>query len=362
MPDSQPIARPVPRRPFDLTPDPSEPPTPSGENTNPEMVEGKMNGGLPPSRTRSFLNLTSSTLFGIYSPTGSTFSTQGVETPWGTGAQTPHTPDYRRSLDAGRPPVFPTNDQKTVNTINFRRKRDFRNFYLPLALRGMLLFVLGVAYGLLAAQLHDNSDVAPVKVETVDRQSWSYLISWGVSGVILGNLLPWFDTMWLDSPSYSPTSKYGGPRPASEQNHVPSEDSGSEQSWAPAVRGIGAFIGIAFAIRRLPWESTNQASLTLALANPALWFLIDRTAAGFVLSSFVAIVGGLLTSLINPDVVPLPAFTTSVSHQAIGVWTWIASVLFCSCVCFGNIGRRLRLSENLHGGINEFYWSIGPSL
>jgi len=31
-----------------------------------------------------------------------------------------------------------------------------------------------------------------------------------------------------------------------------------------------------------------------------------------------------------------------VSYESVGVATWIASVLFCSCVCFGNIGRMMK--------------------
>lgn len=34
-----------------------------------------------------------------------------------------------------------------------------------------------------------------------------------------------------------------------------------------------------------------------------------------------------------------------VSVESVGVSTWICSVLFCSCVCFGNIGRRLTWLE-----------------
>lgn len=33
-----------------------------------------------------------------------------------------------------------------------------------------------------------------------------------------------------------------------------------------------------------------------------------------------------------------------VSRESIEGGIWILSVLFCSCVCFGNIGRRLALS------------------
>jgi hypothetical protein len=33
-----------------------------------------------------------------------------------------------------------------------------------------------------------------------------------------------------------------------------------------------------------------------------------------------------------------------ISRESIEGGIWILSVLFCSCVCFGNIGRRLALS------------------
>ncbi|KAL9618828.1 MAG: hypothetical protein Q9160_006487 [Pyrenula sp. 1 TL-2023] len=358
MPDSLAIAHPAPRRAFDLTPEDSVPPSPSGESPNPTMVEGQMNGAPTPKRTRSFLNLTSSTLFGIFSPTSDGYGTGGEPaTPWGTGARTP---GVRRSAESDRPPVFPTKDRRTVNTINFRRKRDVRNFYLPLALRGLLLFTLGMAYGFLIAQLHDRSTVAPVKVANVNRQSWSYLIGWGVTGMLLGSLLPLLDTLWLSPPSPESHQRNLSNSASSEGETGPNTDLGA--AWNPAVRSVGAFIGIAFAIRRLPWESTLQTSLTLALANPALWYLIDRTVTGITLSTAVGLVGTLLSSVTNPTVVPLPFSTAAISHESVGRWTWIASVIFCSSICFGNIGRRLALSENLHGGADEFYWSIGPSI
>jgi len=76
----------------------------------------------------------------------------------------------------------------------------------------------------------------------------------------------------------------------------------------------------------------------------------------------------LLTSFIllsNPDVLPsppLPAVTNHtnmkgsvgvgyaegeglfgglVSYESLAVATWVGSVVFCSCVCFGSVGRRL---------------------
>jgi len=89
-----------------------------------------------------------------------------------------------------------------------------------------------------------------------------------------------------------------------------------------------------------------------------LWYLIDRSKPGFVLSATVGIAGTLILLGINPDIVPSPAspspaaaYAHASSHgmvrnwlptqERVGLWTWLASVLFCSCVCFGNIGRRL---------------------
>ena len=74
----------------------------------------------------------------------------------------------------------------------------------------------------------------------------------------------------------------------------------------------------------------------------------------------VGLTGTAIAFGINPEIVPSPAATSPqagsmnvshvygmhdglISNESIGVGTWIASVLFCSSVCFGNIGRRLAL-------------------
>ena len=113
--------------------------------------------------------------------------------------------------------------------------------------------------------------------------------------------------------------------------------------------------------RKLPWQSTSQISLTLALVNPVLWYLVDRSKPGFLLSMFVGLVGTGIAYGINPEIVPSPSASPApagsilnvtseygvhdglVSNENISIGTWIASVLFCSSVCFGNIGRRLAL-------------------
>lgn len=104
------------------------------------------------------------------------------------------------------------------------------------------------------------------------------------------------------------------------------------------------------------------------MVNPALWYLIDRSKPGFLLSAVVGIAGTAVLLGINPSMVPAPGASSAKAHMAhmapltktsyegfgfgdgglisnesIAVSTWIASVLFCSSVCFGNVGRRLAL-------------------
>lgn len=145
-----------------------------------------------------------------------------------------------------------------------------------------------------------------------------------------------------------------GPGANEDEGHPPRSEGGDGADWTLVIRSIGAFIGIALAIRRLPWESTLQASLTLALVNPVLWYSVDRSKPGFVLSTIIGIAGTAIALLINPNMVPSPAPNAVgglhrsaglISNESIAVSTWIASVLFCSSVCFGNIGRMLSLGH-----------------
>ncbi|TVY62350.1 hypothetical protein LSUE1_G010176, partial [Lachnellula suecica] len=251
MSSSPKILRPIPRRTFDQNSAAPQPPSPmlSSESPNDESV----------SRTHSILNLTSSTLLGIYSPTGYSNSEYGEpSTPWGTGAQTPlngpASPAIRQKAQAP-PPLAPS------------------RFYtiISLALRSILLFGMGMGYGALVRHLHDEQQLAPFQVEGIIKPSndWRYLVFWGVAGVALGNLLPWVDTL-LSSPSREAVeSSYENGKRASTPQEIVEPDGELDSNgilgadWTPVVRSVGAFVGIAFAIRKLPWASTLQASLTL---------------------------------------------------------------------------------------------------
>ncbi|ORY69949.1 insulin-induced protein-domain-containing protein [Pseudomassariella vexata] len=403
--EGAPILRPIPRRPFDVNfigpiptdddDDESLPPTPQRdpnalnlESLNSRLLGTKRNGDFDSapasgslSRAQSIMNLTSSTLFGIYSPTTSGqnkfFAEQDEpSTPWGTGAETPA---RRINPDEGIYEV-----QKERGHV-LRRRSSLHPpprmmppskpaAALYIGLRALLLFGLGTLYGALVARFQDGRKFSALQMEDMvqpQMYDWKYLTFWGVSGVVLGSLLPWFDGVWEDVFGNDDAVESA----AEHTMGCDSTESEPDTDWALVVRGIGAFVGIVFAIRKLPWASTLQVSLTLALANPCLWYLIDRSKPGFLFSAAVGLAGTALLMGLNPDMVPTPASQSSfgasiagsnvsssdstlesppptmmlgglASQETIESSIWTLSVLFCCCVCFGNIGRRLALNRS----------------
>ncbi|KAJ5542484.1 hypothetical protein N7535_004905 [Penicillium sp. DV-2018c] len=352
------ILRPRPRRPFEITPASTEssgPPTPaestSTEFLNPHAPDTASNS-TSVSRTGSVMNLTSSTLYGIYSPTAFD-GLRDESSPWGTEANSPSSefPPEPSQREAEKSAIEP-------RRMALRRARSrlshglFRGVILPQALSSVLLFGFGVAYGVITVHLHDNHWITPVKLENIHYyDSWQYLGFWGLAGIVLGNLLPCLDN-WREGDRAQTELKHGGGNEEENEERTP--------SWVAVARSVGAFVGIAFAMRRLPWESTTQASLTLALANPVLWYLIDRTTTGFVLSTVVGLGGMGVVLGLKPELVPAstgPTFGSSflngtglenalgagITQESIAVRTWVASVIFCACVCFGNVGRQLAI-------------------
>ncbi|WPH03590.1 Hypothetical protein R9X50_00647200 [Acrodontium crateriforme] len=357
--DNLPSLKPRARRPFELasSAQSSAPSTPIEPQPSSSLLTATTtNPDETPSRTRSILNLTSSTLFGIYQPTGYGAEREEPSTPWGTGAETPalsspngSTHYFRNSIPESAFQNGPKSLQKrrmsTAAQLHHRMpRRGFKGYLLPLIARLAAMFAVGVLYGLLTTHLQDRPGIAPVKI-SLHREGWPYMAVWGLIGTALGEALPWLDSFW-----------------AADEDVLEDETNRVQQpqgSWIDIVRSIGAFVGIAFAIRKLPWESSLQLSLTLALANPAVWYTVDRSPAGFVLSTLVALSGTAILLITNPALIrPSPAQIIArdlgteelvlgfFSQETVGVATWIASVLFVSSVCFGNIGRRLSPQEN----------------
>ncbi|KAI1327886.1 hypothetical protein F5Y16DRAFT_370596 [Xylariaceae sp. FL0255] len=402
MAESPPILRPVPLRPFGMNlrePTPPEddqlPYTPGIDEPtlNLDQINFKL---LDPrnsrysndvsttvSRAQSVMNLTSSTLMGIYSPTVSgkdRFYGAGDElrTPWGTGAETP-----ARGLSMDEP-NYDIQMHRAQRAQPTRRRSSAQSAVVkspPLSTsasllyqggRAVLLAGLGMLYGIMVATVHGHSrsSSSSLRVEHMIQASnygWGYMAFWGASGLVLGSLLPWFDGIWestfdQDSEEDMATSSVQVAEDDAVKGVRPNID------WTLAVRGIGMFIGIAFAIRKLPWDSTLQVSLTLALVNPLLWFLIDRSTPGFVASSLVGLAGSSVLGGLQSKMVPVPAMAfrgligannasavhapstnllgSLANQEAVATGIWTINVLFCCCICFGNIGRWLALNRS----------------
>ncbi|KAH7132005.1 insulin-induced protein-domain-containing protein [Dendryphion nanum] len=412
------IYRPIPRRNFSHS-DPqsqsSESPDPIPQNTPPTLQDSsnrssdflaQLNARLlrtnnyrngsaqetgysqengQPTRNKSYLNMTSSTLYGIYDDVGSsTAGDQSVaDTPWGAGAETParhYSMDsaYSSSVNGfeigmgspdgglnmtGRARRGNSGAQKPHPRSRHASKPHRHGVWKAAVIIGKLsaLFLFGVVYGITISHLYDTKELAAVKVGGVNRDSWLYIASWGLAGIILGGLLPYMDLVCHEENDDG-------------QIRVTETDKESEstlgEQWNEIIRSVGAFVGIAFAIRRLPWQSSLQLTFTLALVNPALWYILDRSKLGF---SFSLITTSVVTSLIlfsNPDVLPSPAllatansthslasartgaqaheglFAGMISYDTLATVTWVGSVIFCSCVCFGGIGRRLAILDD----------------
>lgn len=236
------ILRPIPRRPHEQT---SSSNGPSSPHLNPADAAPSPPSETP-SRAHSFLNLTSSTLLGIYSPTGYGERNDEPSTPWGTGSETPSTtahflstmpPNQRRQSIA--PPYMP--QPKANPTADALR----------LASRTVLLFVLGLGYGLLVRHLHNERQLAPFQVEGLikPRDHWTYLVFWGVAGVALGSLLPWVDGFFAGEEDSAIEAETRDKRKADDPIA-----SGLFAECTPVVRSFGAFVGIAFAIVRSPYN------------------------------------------------------------------------------------------------------------
>ena len=209
------------------------------------------------SKHGSILNLTSSTLFGIYTPSASGCDTNREEssTPWGNGSQTPaRTTFYNVKL----PQIANTRGVQAEKTQSVLQHPRSLAMLKTSSERVVLLFIVGVAYGVIISHLHDSQQVAPVQIETVEHGSWGYLMGWGGVGVLLGQLLPWLDVLWedvlgIDKFIFASKDDVDDPRPGSsggdeEETSESKSGRGLGADWNPVVRSVGAFVGIAFAI------------------------------------------------------------------------------------------------------------------
>lgn len=101
------------------------------------------------------------------------------------------------------------------------------------------------------------------------------------------------------------------------------------------LRSLIAFLGILYAIRKVEWKSSLQMAMTWSLINPGLWLLLDGTISGFVASIIVAGAGLTLIYIQNSL-----ADSSNVEHLPT-VFLFIGSFFFCGVIIFGKLGRFL---------------------
>ncbi|KAI8628671.1 hypothetical protein F5Y19DRAFT_436762, partial [Xylariaceae sp. FL1651] len=275
-PNGPPLLRPVPVRPFNLN---LREPTPPDEHSLPHTPEyagstlnlDSLNFKLLDrrnrvrsdsntiSRAQSVQNLTSSTLMGIYEPTtygSDKFYSAGddLNTPWGTGAETP-----AKGLSMDEPNYFiqkerayPARRRSSLQPPAHIQPLSTTTSLFYSSLRALLLSGLGVLYGIGVATVQDSRTSVAFRMEHMIKAAsydWGYLAFWGASGLILGCLLPWFDGIWESA--FGQGSNENAMETSAE--YTPGSDGVAKDQrrntdWALAVRGIGMFIGIAFAI------------------------------------------------------------------------------------------------------------------
>ncbi|KAH6604307.1 insig domain-containing [Trichoderma cornu-damae] len=388
--DGPPLLRPIPRRPFvrDLkSPTPQSLTPPQDDESDGEeqrlqdeillasfrrdmlkagFLNSRPSDDSPPdsptalTQSHSTANLNSSTLAGIYdySDHDDVFSSgDELHTPWGTGAETPakrrHS-DNRATYELmrGRSSL-----PRRRLSYNGARASPPRQPMTPagaavwLAPRAAALFFLGAGYGVLVTHLRREQRLLqlPDAGRILPQYEGSYLAlcGFGLAGVALGALQPWFDGWW---------DGLSGPGREDVRAEAPQrQPAAPETDWALVMRAVGVFVGVAFAVRRLAWASSMQLSLAVALASFSLWWLIDRSVPALILSAAVGVAGSVVLLGVNPDMIPTPSTAASaqsngeiaavlhgiVSQETIETGLWMLSLLFCTCLCFGNIGRRL---------------------
>lgn len=272
--DNPHIIRPIPRRPLNFNIEAVTPPSDADDesdgyvpNPNRHLSSAQLFGGLQPafpnastaiSRQPSAMNLTSSTLAGIFDPATSAndklFGGEPAvtDTPWGVGAQTPI---RRPTVDDATYELM-----KTRSHLHRRRSsyggRDYDGIPQTqqqqqppttsspsLVLRGLLLVVLGLGYGALVTQFHKEQQLVSLP-EKLSGQSynWMHIAFWGLGGALIGGVLPWLDGVFEEATDSSAVVE-------EEVTEATSDESSSiAADWSPEMRAVGAFVGIVFAI------------------------------------------------------------------------------------------------------------------
>lgn len=196
----------------------------------------------------------------------------------------------------------------------------------------LILSASGILYNQLGQHIHDNHILVPelaskpldigIKISNqlvFNGVAPKWLI-YSIEGILFGLVQPIFDKYIFRSKPYSKDSS--------------STPFGIDTS--SIVRAAVAFLGVSFAVRKIEWSSSIQASIAWSLLSPCLWLLLDGTLSGFFTGVFVASIASF--SVIVFEGLPKNWYQ---DFEFTAIMLWLGNFFFFGLIIFGKIGRYL---------------------
>ncbi|KAH3683170.1 hypothetical protein WICPIJ_005867 [Wickerhamomyces pijperi] len=190
---------------------------------------------------------------------------------------------------------------------------------------------LGVLFNKLGGQIHDNhilyknlaSKPLQISAQLINFLNIPEYYIFAIQGIVFGSLLPLLD--------YTVFSRYANSKMKSKKLK-------EIKSTSSIIRSLAAFLGVAFAFRKIEWTSSIQASFAWTLLNPCLWLLLDGSFSGLATSLISAIVAVLISVAFDVEPLPTDWFQDT---ELLAVNLWLANFFFFGLLIFGKIGRSL---------------------
>lgn len=196
----------------------------------------------------------------------------------------------------------------------------------------LILGASGILYNQLGQHIHDNHILVPelaskpldigIKISNqlvFNGVAPKWLI-YSIEGILFGLIQPIFDKYVFRS------------KPSSGSNS--SSPFGIDTS--SIVRAAVAFLGVSFAVRKIEWNSSIQASIAWSLLSPCLWLLLDGTLSGFLTGVLIASVASF--SVIAFEGLPANWYQ---DFEFTAIMLWLGNFFFFGLIIFGKIGRYL---------------------
>ncbi|CCH42986.1 putative membrane protein [Wickerhamomyces ciferrii] len=216
------------------------------------------------------------------------------------------------------------NQSKLQNEISHNKPNHLSFTKIIISL--FILSISGILYNQLGQHIHDNHILVPelaskpleigIKIGNalVFHDSVPKWVIYSIEGIIFGLIQPLIDYIF--------NLKSGKIQTKIDSNSI--------------IRASVAFLGVSFAVRKIEWNSSIQASIAWSLLSPCLWLLLDGTLSGFLTSVTIA-------SIASFSVVVLEGLPKNWNqdYEFSAIMLWLGNFFFFGLIIFGKIGRYL---------------------